>query len=621
MHHQDVAVEREQVEQRAVDHVAHEPRRAALLVVGQRLELGPDVRRLGARVGVRAQGPQQVDALAGVALGRGVLGLRLGGVEQLGGVQHGLTHAAQPQRHLQHLAAADPRLLVGGQAAGHADVALGGPRGEHRHLRVDAVALDQQRPPPPPAVACAGPTCRQRLRIVTSTSSALGAHSSHTVRAVGSSMALSSALPECSVSRSASSTTITRQRPTDGLRWATEMRSSACWRLMMTPSVRSVVTSAWLPASTVWQAWQRPQPASPSSQSRAAAKARAAIERPDPGGPVNSQACVIAAPSVRADCTARVSTSTVGCWPTTSSQTLTGRPAPRARRSPRPAARRQSSRRGRRRGFAGRSRGAAGGARDLGQGRRDVDRRLHARLVERVRGLPVLLLADAAAAGGLLGGRSRRPRAPRRCLLGPRPLGSLPLRALGGLTGLLLGAQSPRPPPAPAPPRRSALLPLGGLTGLLLLAGGPGHGRLRKHALQPAHHLRVDLVGGQRGVDDQVARGRTPGQLEEPLADAVVEVVGFGLQPVVLVTAPAAPLVRLDVQDDREVGRQALGGPARQLRHLGRAEVTTAALVGHGGVDEAVADDDLAVLERRAARRSRRGARGRRRRAAPRRAR
>src|SRR6185369_8819053 len=32
----------------------------------------------------------------------------------------------------------------------------------------------------------------------------------------------------------------------------------------------------------------------PSSHSRAAAKARAATERPDPGGPVNSQAWVIA---------------------------------------------------------------------------------------------------------------------------------------------------------------------------------------------------------------------------------------------------------------------------------------------------------------------------------------
>ena len=39
----------------------------------------------------------------------------------------------------------------------------------------------------------------------------------------------------------------------------------------------------WVPASTVRQAWQVPSP--PSGPCRAAAKARAATDRPEPGGP------------------------------------------------------------------------------------------------------------------------------------------------------------------------------------------------------------------------------------------------------------------------------------------------------------------------------------------------
>ncbi|MDF9814067.1 hypothetical protein M2266_003298 [Streptomyces sp. SPB162] len=49
----------------------------------------------------------------------------------------------------------------------------------------------------------------------------------------------------------------------------------------------------------MWQPSQNPQPGTPPSarsglvHCSAAAKARAAVERPEPGGPVNSQACVI----------------------------------------------------------------------------------------------------------------------------------------------------------------------------------------------------------------------------------------------------------------------------------------------------------------------------------------
>jgi adenylate cyclase len=57
------------------------------------------------------------------------------------------------------------------------------------------------------------------------------------------------------------------------------------------PSGTTRCTSAWLPCSTVRHSWQVPSP--PAGHCSAAAKARAATERPDPGGPVNSQACVI----------------------------------------------------------------------------------------------------------------------------------------------------------------------------------------------------------------------------------------------------------------------------------------------------------------------------------------
>ena len=66
---------------------------------------------------------------------------------------------------------------------------------------------------------------RQRDRTVGSTSSTAGAQSSQTVRGVGSSIAFSSALPAWSVSRSASSTTMTCQRPPAGCRAA---RDTSC---------------------------------------------------------------------------------------------------------------------------------------------------------------------------------------------------------------------------------------------------------------------------------------------------------------------------------------------------------------------------------------------------------
>src|SRR4051812_42171314 len=137
-------------------------------------------------------------------------------------------------------------------------------------------------------------------------------------------MALSSALPAWSVRRSASSTTSTCQRPPAGCRPARETRVRASSTPMDSLRVLTTSTSAWVPASAVWQASQASQP--PSGHCRAAANARAAVERPEPGGPVNSQAWVMPIPGSprrmpAASVAAARRTATVGSWPTRSAHT------------------------------------------------------------------------------------------------------------------------------------------------------------------------------------------------------------------------------------------------------------------------------------------------------------
>ena len=83
--------------------------------------------------------------------------------------------------------------------------------------------------------------------------------------------------------------------------------------LICAVSVRVTLMSEWEPDSAVRQAWQVPQP--PRSHSSAAAKASAALDRPDPGGPVKSQAWPTPRPSA-AFCTASCSTATTLRSPT-----------------------------------------------------------------------------------------------------------------------------------------------------------------------------------------------------------------------------------------------------------------------------------------------------------------
>ena len=132
---------------------------------------------------------------------------------------------------------------------------------------------------------------RVRDRIVGSTSERVGAQSNQTVRSPGSSIALSSAFAADSVRRSASSIITTRYCATDGVHEARVIKSRTSSILMERPSVFINSTSAWVPRSAVVQLMQLLHPE--SGQISAAAKARAVLLRPDPGGPVKSQACTI----------------------------------------------------------------------------------------------------------------------------------------------------------------------------------------------------------------------------------------------------------------------------------------------------------------------------------------
>lgn len=124
--------------------------------------------------------------------------------------------------------------------------------------------------------------------------SVLGAQRTNTVRAGGSSTDFSSAFAAPSPSRSASSTTTTRHRATVGIFAADRMTARTSSTVMVIPSVETHSTSGWVPARTLRHWSHRPHPTtSGSSQTSAVAKAFAATDRPDPGGPVSSQECVI----------------------------------------------------------------------------------------------------------------------------------------------------------------------------------------------------------------------------------------------------------------------------------------------------------------------------------------
>src|SRR5690606_6911583 len=135
---QDVAVEREQVDENAVDAVAQAAGRAALLVVFEGLELrAQSGRNRAARLNPeRAEGAL---ALFGVAL----LGDRLGVIRRellaRRGTEPRFRQRADAEGTLHGALAAVPCIGVGCEPMGHADVRLGLARGPGCELEAHAI--------------------------------------------------------------------------------------------------------------------------------------------------------------------------------------------------------------------------------------------------------------------------------------------------------------------------------------------------------------------------------------------------------------------------------------------------------------------------------------------------
>src|SRR5690625_6221207 len=125
--------------------------------------------------------------------------------------------------------------------------------------------------------------------MVGATYSAEGGHSIHTVAGGGSSIDFRSTLKVPGLIRSASSMISTRWLPVAGARCAVMTRARTSSLAIDSLSVATTVTSGWVPAAVVRQARQVPHPG-PTSKRRGAAKARAAVGLPEPGGAVISQA-------------------------------------------------------------------------------------------------------------------------------------------------------------------------------------------------------------------------------------------------------------------------------------------------------------------------------------------
>jgi hypothetical protein len=81
------------------------------------------------------------------------------------------------------------------------------------------------------------------------------------------------------------------------------------------------------------------------------------------------------------------------------------------------------------------------------------------------------------------------------------------------------------------------------------------------------------MLGGESRVDYHVPLGLGGGTCEVCRADADVEVVGLGLQPVGGALVAAAPDGRRHVEEDREVGKQSFRGEPRQLGNGFRAAI------------------------------------------------
>ena len=107
-----------------------------------------------------------------------------------------------------------------------------------------------------------------------------------------------------------------------------------------------------------------------------------------------------------------------------------------------------------------------------------------------------------------------------------------------------------------------------------------------------------DLFSRQLCGDDQVPAAATTGQLQEVVPYSSVELIAGRLHTVPVVHTFGCG-DRIDVEQHCEIGDQTIGRPSSQPRHLVDAQGTTRSLVGNGGIDISITDDDPALFEGR----------------------
>lgn len=126
--------------------------------------------------------------------------------------------------------------------------------------------------------------------------------------------------------RSASLMMRTRQGPADGVACARDTSSRTVATEIVVTSEARISTSGWELDMTSEHPSHSPHPTSGPVHSRAAANALAAVDLPEPGGPVMSHEWVIPGPPLRAAVAARFRVSIAASWPARSSKTLIAGP-------------------------------------------------------------------------------------------------------------------------------------------------------------------------------------------------------------------------------------------------------------------------------------------------------
>src|SRR5579875_272864 len=128
----------------------------------------------------------------------------------------------------------------------------------------------------------------------------------------------------------------------------------------------------------------------------------------------------------------------------------------------------------------------------------------------------------------------------------------------------------------------------------------------QQHFHQP-HNLLMNLLRRLRGVNNLDAVRIGTGESEEAFTDAAVELLGFEIETglgcalaalVVDEVGAAVNQFGVEVEQNGEVGNEALCGEQGEPLDQRGVKATSVALVGDTGVEAAVGDNELASLQR-----------------------